>query len=76
MKDITEEHRSAVRNIQRASTLPVKSSMVGNTIEMFGRGTLGKSKPKSGLSSIVMKRAGDARKSKMDSFVSHNFNFS
>ncbi|KAJ3302352.1 Myosin 10A, isoform D [Kappamyces sp. JEL0829] len=75
MKDITEEHRSAVRSIQaqakhteRQSSMPsmgAVGAMVGN-MEMFGKGTFGKGKgQKSGLSSIALQRAA-TRKSQLD----------
>ncbi|KAJ3358750.1 Myosin 10A, isoform D [Kappamyces sp. JEL0680] len=78
MKDITEEHRSAVRSIQaqakhteRQSSMPsmgAVGAMVGN-MEMFGKGTFGKGKgQKSGLSSIALQRAA-TRKSQLDWMV-------
>lgn len=65
-KDITEEHRSAVRSMDAQQRVVDRQSSMP---DMFGRSTLGKTKgAKSGLSSIAMRRAA-SHKSHMESWT-------
>lgn len=54
-KDITEEHRSAVRSLDSQQKFD-RSSLSTDNLLNFGRNTIGKGKlPKSGLSSVAMR---------------------
>jgi hypothetical protein len=57
-KDITEEHRAAVKNMDNQAKMLLRSCSMQDTSYSFGRGTIGKGKNalKSGLSSVAQRK--------------------